>query len=448
MSHRAEDILRRELKVVGRAVHIRFYPAVIERGEGPYLYDVDGRRYLDFNASWAVANTGYGHPKIVEAVIEAYRKLTALSFTTFSNETVVELAEKLVEITPGSFEKKAVFGHSGSDANDGVFKLIPYYKRKPRMISFIGAYHGQTMGSYSLSGHKAQSRIIGLPNVVKVPFPYGYRCPFRSAEGQKECEEACLDFLENYVLKTIAPPDTVAGVIVEPIQSDGGDIVPTPYFLKELRRITEENDMLLVVDEVKVGMGRTGKLFAVEHSGIVPDVVVLGKPLASGLPLSAIVMPAEVADCLEGSHLFTLAPQLVAAAAALKTIEVIIKEDLVGNAARVGEYLLGKLERLKEGHEIVGDVRGKGLIAGVEIVKNKAMKEPGTEEAAKIVYRAWELGLIVGYTGLYSNVIELTPPLIISKDHVDQAIEILDQAITDVEEGKVPEEVLKEFAGW
>ncbi|MCD6429029.1 MAG: aminotransferase class III-fold pyridoxal phosphate-dependent enzyme, partial [Desulfurococcales archaeon] len=236
MCHRAENILRRELKVVGRAVHIRFYPAVIERGEGPYLYDVEGRRYLDFNASWAVANTGYGHPKIVEAVIEAYRKLTALSFTTFSNETVIELAEKLVEITPGKFEKKVVFGHSGSDANDCVFKLIPYYKRKPRIISFIGAYHGQTMGSYSLSGHKAQSRIVGLPNIVKVPFPYGYRCPFKGVEGQKECEEACLDFLENYVLKTIAPLDTVAGVVVEPIQSDGGDIVPTPYFLKELRR--------------------------------------------------------------------------------------------------------------------------------------------------------------------------------------------------------------------
>ena len=448
MSHRAEDILRRELKVIGRAVHIRFYPAVIERGEGPYLYDVDGRRYLDFSASWAVANTGYGHPKIVEAVVEAYRKLTALSFTTFSNETVVELAEKLVEITPGSFEKKVVFGHSGSDANDGVFKLIPYYKKKPRMISFIGAYHGQTMGSYSLSGHKAQSRIIGLPNVVKVPFPYGYRCPFRGAEGQKECEEACLDFLENYVMKTIAPPDTVAGVIVEPIQSDGGDIVPTPYFLKELRRITEENDMLLVVDEVKVSMGRTGKLFAVEHSNIVPDVVVLGKPLASGLPLSAIVMPAEAADCLEGSHLFTLAPQPAAAAAALRTIEVIIEENLVGNAARVGEYLLSKLEKLKEEHETVGDVRGKGLIAGIEIVKSKETKEPGTEETAKIVYRAWELGLLVSYTGLHSNVIELTPPLIISEDHVDQAIEALDQAITDVEEDEVPDEVLKEFAGW
>ncbi len=208
-----------------------------------------------------------------------------------------------------------------------------------------------------------------------------------------------------------------------------------------------ENDFLLVVDEVKVGMGRTGKMFAVEHSNVEPDILVLGKPLASGLPLSAIVLPAEIADIPEVSHLFTLAPHPASAMAALKTIEVIIEEKLVENAATMGEYLLNKLMELKDKHEIVGDVRGRGLIAGIEIVKSKKTKEPGTKETAKIVYRAWELGLITAYAGMYSNVIELTP-LIISREHVDQAVEILDQAISDVEAGKVPDEVTVRFAGW
>lgn len=225
-------------------------------------------------------------------------------------------------------------------------------------------------------------------------------------------------------------------------------MVPTSHFLRELKRICEENDFLLVVDEVKVGMGRTGKMFAVEHSNVEPDVLVLGKPLASGLPLSAVILPAEIADAPEVSHLFTLAPHPASAMAALKTIEVILEEKLVENAAIVGEYLLKELMKLKDVHEMVGDVRGKGLIAGIEIVKSKKTKEPGTRETAKIVYRAWELGLLTAYTGIHSNVIELTPPLIIGKEHVDQAIEILDQAIGDIEKGRVPDEIVKRFTGW
>lgn len=440
--------LDREYKVIGGSSQIRFYPAVIDRGEGAYLYDISGRRYLDFNASWAVANTGYGHPKIVEAAIETYRKITSLSYTTFSHKSIVELAEKLLELTPDGDKKKVLFGHSGSDANDGVFKLVPYHMRRPRLISFIGSYHGQTMGSYSLSGHKAQSKIIGFPNIVKVPYPYGYRCPFKGIEGQKECEEACIDFLENYILKTVAPPETVAGIITEPIQSDGGDIVPTPNFLKELRRIADENNMLLIVDEVKVGVGRTGRFYAFEHSNIKPDVIVLGKPLASGLPISVIILPSEIADNPDVMHLFTLAPHPMIATAAIKTIEVIFEEKLIDNAAEIGEYLLRKLQDLKNRHEIIGDVRGRGLIIGVEIVKDKKSRKPNAKDTAKIVYRAWELGLITAYTGLYSNVIELTPPLIINKEQADEALNILSQAIEDVEEGKVSDEKIKRFVGW
>jgi len=448
MTSRADEILEREIRVLSLAAQIRFYPAVIEKAEGVYVYDINGRKLLDFNAAWAVANTGYAHPRIVKAVIEAYKQVTALSYTTFSHRLIVELAEKLVEITPGNFEKRVIFGHSGSDANDAIVKMVPYCTKKSRLITFIGAYHGQTMGSYSISGHKAQALMIGLPNVVKVPYPYGYRCPFPGVSEQKKCEEATISFLENYIMKTIAPPETISAIVVEPIQSDAGDIVPTPWFLRQLRRIADENGILLAVDEVKVGLGRTGKMFAVEHSGVKPDIVVLGKPLASGLPLSAVVMPAEIANCAGIYHLFTLAPQPATAAAALETIRIIIEEDLVGNAERIGEYLLSKLSKLREESSIVGDIRGKGLIVGIEIVKDKETKEPGSREAAKIVYRAWELGLVAAYTGLYSNVIELTPPLIIGKEHVDKAVEIISQAINDVEKGRVPDEIVRRYTGW
>ncbi|MEB3860166.1 MAG: aspartate aminotransferase family protein, partial [Desulfurococcales archaeon] len=413
------DLLYRERRVVGSIAQIRFYPAVISRAEGVHVYDATGRRLLDFNAAWAVANTGYGHKRVVEAFIREYMRVPALSYTTFSNENVVMLAERLLSITPGS-DRKVVFGHSGSDANDSIAKIAPACTGRPRILSFIGSYHGQTMGSYSMSGHKAQSGVIGLPNVVKVPYPYGYRCPFKGVDGQRECEEACLGFIEEYVFNTIAPPDTISVAIVEPIQSDAGDIVPTPYFLRELRRITRRHGILLAVDEVKVGMGRTGRMFAFEHSGVEPDIIVLGKPLASGLPLSAVIMPAELADCGKAMHLFTLSPHPAIAAAAMATIDVIEEEDLVGNAERIGGYLLEGLRRLGKDKSIIGDVRGLGLIAGVEIVRDKETREPGPRETAKIVYRAWELGLVTAYTGLYSNVIELTPPLTIGTEHVDE----------------------------
>ena len=412
------------------------------------MYDVSGRRLLDFNAAWAVANTGYGHKRVVEAFLREYSKLPALSYTSFSSAKVVELAERLLSLMPRGGDKKVIFGHSGSDANDSIAKILPACTGRPRILSFIGSYHGQTMGSYSLSGHKAQSGIVGLPNVVKVPYPYGYRCPFRGVRGQAECEEACIGFLEDYIFNTIAPPDTVSAIIVEPLQSDAGDIVPTPRFLRELERIARRHGIYLAVDEVKVGMGRTGRMFGFEHSGAAPDIIVLGKPLASGLPLSAVLLPSELADCNKAMHLFTLSPHPAIAAAALATIDVIIEEGLVSNAEKTGRYLLGELRKLEREKSIVGEVRGLGLIAGIEIVRDKETREPGTRETAKIVYRAWELGLVTAYTGLYSNVIELTPPLVIGEREVNEALSILDKAIDDVEKGRVPDSAVREYAGW
>ncbi|MCE4613544.1 MAG: aspartate aminotransferase family protein [Desulfurococcales archaeon] len=442
------EVLEREKRAVGSISQIRFYPAVIEKAGGAYVYDAAGRKLLDFNAAWAVANTGYGHKRVIEAFLREYSKLTALSYTSFSSKTVVSLAERLLGLVADGDGKKVIFGHSGSDANDSIAKILPACTGRPRILSFIGSYHGQTMGSYSISGHKAQSGIVGLPNVVKVPYPYGYRCPFKGVAGQPECEEACIGFLEDYIFNTIAPPETVSVIIVEPLQSDAGDIIPTPRFLRELERIARKHGIYLAVDEVKVGMGRTGRMFAFEHSGIAPDIIVLGKPLASGLPLSAVIMPSELADCNKVMHLFTLSPHPAIAAAALATIDVIEGEDLVGNAERTGKYMLEGLRKLEREKSIVGEVRGLGLIAGIEVVKDKESREPGARETAKIVYRAWELGLVTAYTGLYSNVIELTPPLIIGGREVDEALGILDKAIDDVEKGRVPDSAIKDYVGW
>jgi len=338
-----------------------------------------------------------------------------------------------------------VYGHSGSDANEGVFKILQYALKRPRFISFIGSYHGQTMGSYSVSGHHAQTAFVSLPGVVKLPYPYCYRCPF--GLEYSSCSLQCIEHIK-YVLKNTAPGESVAGVFVEPIEADGGDIFPPPEFHRELKKIAQEYGIMFISDEVKVGFGRTGKMFGIENYGVVPDIITMGKPIASGFPMSACVGRAEILDCGEGLHMFTTAGSPVACAAALATFEVIERENLLGNAEDVGDYFLKKLGKIKERHELIGDVRGKGLILGVELVKDRKRKEPASKEVSKVVYRAWELGLITVSTGLYSNVIEITPPLILTKKDVDEATEIIEKAISDVENGLVPDEVVKEYGGW
>lgn len=440
------ELLNKEREFVGSAVWIRFYPIVLKEGQGARVIDVDGKEYLDFNAGWAVMNTGYSHPNVVKAVKEQVDKLIFSSFTTFPCELVIKLAEKLAEITPGTFKKKIWYGLSGSDANECVYKVVPFYKKRSRFISFVGSYHGQNMGGLTLSGHKALSKLLGFGNVVKVPYPYCYRCPFKLE--YPDCGLYCVDFIENYVLKHVIQPEEIAGCIFEPVQSDGGDIVPPDGFLEGLQKICKEHDILFIADEVKVGMGRTGKMFASEHWNLEPDIVVLGKPLASGMPLSAVVARGDILDVMTGLHLFTMSGHPVSTAAALATIETIKNEKLVDNARDVGEYFIKRLRELMDEHEVIGDIRGKGLIIGVEFVEDREDKKPATEMTAKIVFRARELGLLLAYVGVFSNVIEITPPLIITKEDVDQAVQILDQAIRDVKKGLVTYEALEFFKGW
>lgn len=443
----SDSILARDTNALGSAFKIRFYPMVVDRAHGVTVADVDGREYLDFNAGWAVANTGYGHPQVLKAIKDQLDKASFASTITFLNNETVKLAERLAAITPGDFHKKVWFGLSGSDANDLIFKILPKATGRPRILSFLGAYHGQTMGSASLSGHKTHTRFPGFANVVKVPFAYCYRCPFSLT--YPECGMYCAnEFIEEYALKTMADPEDISGLIVEPIQSDGGDVVPPPGYLEELKKLADKHGMLFVVDEVKVGFGRTGKMFGVQHSSVVPDIVVVGKPLGSGLPISACVCKGTILDGLAGTHLMTTGGNPVCCAAGLATIDVIEKEKLADNAAKVGDYMKKRLLDMAKTHELIGDVRGAGLILGIELVRNRETKEPATKEAARFCYQAWKNGLLTVYVGLHSNVIEITPPLIITVDQAKMGLEIFEQTLTDIEQGKVSDSDISQFAGW
>lgn len=439
------DYTSREGKFLSKALAIRFYPIVIERGIGSKVWDVDGREYIDFSSQWAVTNLGHNHPKIVSAVIAQAEKLIFSSFTTFPNTPAIELAERLMQVTPGNFSKKVWFGLTGSDANEFIYKVMPIHSKRRRLLGFHGSYHGQTMGALSLSGHKALTKFIGFANTVKAPYPYCYRCPFK--QQYPECGLLCLDFIEKQVMEN-APADDLAAAIIEPIQSDGGVVVPPPDFIPRFYKVCAEKGISLVVDEVKTGFGRTGKFWAIEHSNVCPDVMTMGKPMASGLPLSAVVGKADIMDAAVAAHLFTSSAHPISCVASLTTIEVIKKNNIPEKVAETGNYVLKRLNELGESHHIIGDVRGKGLMIGVELVRDRKTKEPASFEAACLVYRAYELGLLMTYVGTHSNVIEITPPLTISIEEVEKALNVFEQALKDVEKGRVDKEKVRMYAGW
>jgi 4-aminobutyrate aminotransferase len=426
---RARAVVERDGRVVSPS-YTRCYPLVAARGEGAMVEDVDGNRFLDFNAGIAVVATGHCHPRVVKAVQEQAARLMHMSGTDFYYEEMVALAEKLAGIAPGGLERRVSFGNSGAEAMEGAIKLARWATKRDKIIAFFGSFHGRTMGALSLTARKAVQRAgFGplVPGVVHAPYPNCYRCPF----GQKpeNCAVECVSFIENTLLKTVAPPEETAAIVVEPVQGEGGYIVPPRKFFDELTRVAHQNGILLVFDEVQSGMGRTGSMWAADHFEAVPDIMAVAKGIASGLPLSATVARADLMTWPPGAHASTFGGNPVACAAALATI-ALLEEELIDNAARMGAHLMDRLRDWPQRFPQVGEVRGLGLMIGVELVRDQATREKAPELRDRVVQMAFERGLLI--LGAGDNSLRLCPPLIVTREQCTFALETLEACLTAV----------------
>jgi 4-aminobutyrate aminotransferase len=439
------SLYQADLEANSRLQKLRFFPLALTGGSGRRVIDESGRALLDLSAAWGAASVGYGHPRFVEAVTQAARNPAGASILSAANKPATELAQRLLALTPapdGGEPRRVWLGHSGSDANETVARAVRAATGRPRTISFIGAYHGGTAGSMAVSGHSVQTHAAKDPGLTLIPYPDPYR-PFQGdATGG-----AVLDLLEQRFAGDV-PPSEVAAVFLEPIQSDGGMITPPPDFLARLAQLCARHGILTICDEVKVGLGRSGRLHCFEHEGFIPDIVTFGKGLGGGLPISAVVGPARIMDYASSFSMQTLHGNPIAASAGLAVLETIEAEGLAGNASDVGGYLKLKLQALAQQSPLIGEVRGRGLAIGAELVLDRASKAPASRETAKVVYRCFELGLVLYYVGMSSNVLEFTPSLNLTRDEVDEAVGILGAALEDVAGGRVPDSALVGFEGW
>jgi len=426
---KAQAIIERDAKVVSPS-YTRDYPLVISRGEGAFVEDVDGNVFLDCTAGIAVTSTGHSHPDVVAAIVEQAGKFLHMSGTDFYYEPQVRLAEELSAIAPMPGPHRTFFGNSGTEAMEAAIKLARYHTKRQNLIAFFGAFHGRSMGSLSLTASKlAQRKGFSplVPGVFHVPYANCYRCPVNATPDT--CAAECLRFLEEQTLVHVVSPDEVAAIVVEPIQGEGGYVVPPNVFHERLRELTSRHGMLLVVDEVQSGMGRTGKWFAIEHAGVQPDMVATAKGIASGLPLGVVIARSALMAWPAGAHASTFGGNPVACAASLATI-TLIREQLMKNAADVGGHLLAAVKELMKKHQLIGDVRGRGLMIGIELVRDRQTKERAVTERDRVVLECFRRGLLV--LGAGRNAIRLSPPLVLTRDQADTAVRILDEALSDV----------------
>ena len=424
---KAKAIIDRDRQFVSPS-YTRDYPFVIARGEGAVVEDVDGNRFLDCAAGIAVNSTGVSHPEVVKAITEQAQKFIHMSGTDFYYEPQVRLAEQLASVVPIDGPVRSFFGNSGTEATEAAIKLARYYTKRQNVIAFFGAFHGRSLGSLALTASKAiQRRGFGplMAGVYHAPFPN----PYRFSGSEDQCAAESLAFIRDQLFVHLSAPDEVAAIVVEPIQGEGGYVVPPKAFLQGLRELATEHGIVLVVDEVQSGMGRTGKMFASEHFDLKADVVNIAKGIASGLPLGVTCARAEIMSWPPGAHASTFGGNPVSCAAANATIRL-LKDSLVANAAAVGAHLIDGLRELQKKHPLMGDVRGRGLMIGIELVRDRQTKERAVDERNALVQAMFRRGVLV--LGAGKNAIRLAPPLVLTRDQADSALRVIDEALTEV----------------
>jgi 4-aminobutyrate aminotransferase len=427
---KARDLVKKDEQFISPS-YVRYYPLVIESANDCVVTDVDGNEFIDLNSGIACMNVGHNHPRVIEAIKSQCDRFLHYSNTDFYYKEVINLAEKLAEIAPGDFEKKTYFGNSGTEAVEAAIKLAKWHTRKQLFIGFISAFHGRTIGALSFTASKPTQRRHFFPlmaGVAHVPYAYCYRCPFKLT--YPDCHYWCVDFIDEFVLQKYMPPENVAAILFEPIQGEGGYVVPPPEYFPRLKKLADKYGLLFIDDEVQSGIGRTGRWFAIEHWNVEPDIICSSKALASGLPIGATVAKAKVMDWTGGSHASTFGGNPLSCVAAAAVIEIIKEEKLLDNAAKQGAYALKRLTELKERYELIGDVRGKGLMIGVELVEDKESKKPAAQKAAEVIRRAWKRGVAIVTCG--ASTVRIAPPLTIQREMLDIALEIIEDTLDEV----------------
>jgi 4-aminobutyrate aminotransferase/(S)-3-amino-2-methylpropionate transaminase len=419
-------------RVVARGVHTTA-PIFVASAEGSIIRDVDDNQYIDFATGISSLNFGHRPAEIIEAIKEQLDDYMHLCYHVTPYEPYILLAEKLGELYPGKISTKAMLVSSGAEAVENAVKIATRHSGKPVIIAFEYSFHGRTRLALSLTGSVHPYKYGFGPSdshIYRIPYAYCYRCPF--GLNLKDCHMHCIEYIEN-TLAIHLSPDEVAAMIVEPVEGEGGFIVPPDGFLKQLRRICDENNILLIADEIQTGLGRTGKMFAVEHSNIVPDIITIAKSLGGGIPLGAVVGRSDILDSVQVGGLGgTFGGNPVSCAASLKAIELV--RNLMPAGIKVGDRIKDRLEELYNEHEIIGDVRGLGPMVAVELVKNRVTKEPASKERDAIISKCIEHGLIIIGAGSYKNVIRFLPALNIPEDLLDTGLDIFEKALRDVEQ--------------
>jgi 4-aminobutyrate aminotransferase len=432
------SLLQRDGQVIAKLQKLRFNPAAVVGGTGSTLLLEDGRKLIDLSAGWGAAILGYGHPAIKEAMQKAAENPAGVGLISVVSEPSVRLAEKLLALTPGRGDRRVWIGHSASDANEAVIRALKAATGREKFISFAGSWHGGTIGSMGVSGHPALGTTSRSEGLHLLPYPNAYRDPEAHAEI----------IITQFALWAEQNGQNYAAFFIEPIQSDGGIHVPPSGFLKAIAATCKQHGIITVSDEAKVGLARTGSLHAFAHDDWLPDIVVLGKGLGGGLPIGSAIGPARIMDFASGFALQTLHGNPYSTSAALAVLQTIESENLAAHAADAGNALKAGFEVLKQKHPCIGDVRGRGLAIGVEIVKDRQIKSPDKLKAIKIALRAYELGALFYYVAPDGNVLEFTPPLVISDGEIETALSIINQAIMDVEANLIDDATAQGFAAW